>query len=88
LFFSKIFVFFRVGGPREHKVSGGWAQGSQAGAAKCTIESGAQVGYSGIVRRRNAETQVQVQGTGLTLYQGTTTSGCKNRKDKRWQKKN
>ena len=39
------------------------------------------LGYSGIVRRSNAETQVQVQGTGLTLYQGRTTSGCKNRKE-------
>jgi len=56
-----------VGGPIEHKVPGGWAQGSQAGAAKCTIESGAQVGYSGNVKRRDAATRVQVQGKGLTL---------------------
>ena len=56
-----------MGGPREHKPTGGWAQGSQAGATKCAIESGAQVGYSGNVKRRDAATRVQVQGKGLTL---------------------
>ena len=75
-----------MGGPKEHKASGGRAQGSQATggkhATKCTIESGAQVGYSGNVKRRNAATRVQVQGKGLTLYLGLTTSDCKNRKDK------
>ena len=44
-----------MGGPREHKPTGGWAQGSQAGATKCTIASGAQVGYSGIVLVSNTE---------------------------------
>ena len=45
------------------------------------VELYAQLGYCGTVRRRDAATQVQVQGTGLTLYQGRTTSGCKNRKN-------
>ena len=69
LFATTLFFFFFLGGwaQRTQGPPGGWAQGSQAGAAKCTIESGAQVGYSGNVKRRDAATRVQVQGKGLTL---------------------
>ena len=71
-----------MGGPKVHKVPGGRAQGSQATCDVLRIAIDLKLGYCGIVRRRDAETQVQVHGTGLTLYQGRTTSGCKNRKDK------
>ena len=70
-----------MGGPKVHKVSGGRAQGSQAACDVLRIAIDLKLGYCGTVRRRDAETQVQVQGTGLTLYQGRTTPGCKNRKD-------
>ena len=86
LVFSKIFVFFRVGGPKVHKVSGGRAQGSQAACDVLRIAIDLKLGYCGNVSGNNTEGQTAGRSTRLKLYRdvnpGTATERIK------WQKKN